>query len=240
MTSSNNTHGYHVPKSVVIVDADPTALAESALALSQSRYDVRTSSSFYGSLELLQETPADLLIADVRLGAFNGLHIVARCRAERREIAAIVTHISRDAVLEQDALRLGAAYLVKPIEPGHLRRIADDVLAGRGPKPWTGFRQWPRKHLGGSPDAEVLERRARLHDVSYGGIHFEIQGLAHDLPPAFEVTILDWGLSLTVRAVWQKRDAAGSVWCGAALSQALAHQQLTWRTLVDRAEASPC
>ena len=136
-----------MPKSVVIIDADSTALAESAQALRQSGYDVRTSSSFYGSLELLQETPADLVIADVRLGAFNGLHVVARCRAKRREMAAIVTHISRDVVLEQEALRLGAAYLVKPIEPAHLRRIADDALSGRGPKPWTNVRLWQRKHL---------------------------------------------------------------------------------------------
>ncbi len=186
----------------------------------------------------MQETPAELVIADVRLGAFNGLHIVARCRAERREMAAIVTDKSRDAVLEQDALRLGAAYLVKPIEPAHLRRIAADALSGHGPKPWTAARQWQRKHLGGSLGAEVVERVARLHDVSYGGLRFEIQGLTDDLPEAFEVTIPDWGFSLTVRAVWQKRDAAGSVWCGASLSQALAHP--TWRTLVDRAEARPC
>ena len=228
-----------LPKSVLIVDADPTALAESAQALSQSGYDVRTSSSFHGAVTLLQETPAELVIADVRLGAFNGLHIVARCRAERPEMAAIVTHRSRDAVLEQDALRLGAAYLVKPIEPAHLRRIAADALSGRGPKPWTGARQWQRKHLGGSLGAEVVKRMARVHDVSYSGLRFEIQGLADDLPQAFEVTIPDWGVSLTVRAVWQERDAAGSVWCGASLSQALAHPT-TWRTLVDRAEARPC
>ena len=154
-------------------------------------------------------------------------------------MAAIVTDTSRDRVLEQEALRLGAAYVVKPIEPAHLRRIADDALCGRGPKPWIGARSSRRKKLGGSLEAEVVQKVARLHDVSYDGIGLEIQEMARDLPPTFEITIPEWGLSLRVRAVWQERDDAGSVWCGASLSQALANQEPIWRTLVDQAEANP-
>ena len=165
----------------------------------------------------------------------NVVHLVIPpLREYREEIPGILVG---NAVLEQEALRLGVAFVVKSVEAAHLRRIADEALSGHGPKPWTGIRLWQRKHLGGLPDAEVVERTARLQDVSYGGIGFEVQGLAHDLPQAFEITIPEWGLSLAVRAVWQKRDVAGAVWCGASLSQAQAKQEPMWRTLVDQAKS---
>ena len=58
--------------------------------------------------------PPDLLIADSRLGSFNGLQLVLRGQPS---VPAIVVTGYDDAVLADNARTLGAAYFVKPIDP---------------------------------------------------------------------------------------------------------------------------
>ena len=84
---------------------------------------------------ILREHTPDLLIADVRLGRHNGLHLVIAAP----EIPAIVISGFDDPALRIEAEQVGAAYLLKPV------RIPDllEVIAQR-------LRDTPlRKHLQG-------------------------------------------------------------------------------------------
>jgi len=63
--------------------------------------------TFAAAREQLQSMP-DLLISEVRLGAYNGLHLAMRARAS--SIPAIILG-ETDPVTEREAERLGATYV---------------------------------------------------------------------------------------------------------------------------------
>ena len=66
---------------------------------------------------LLAQGSPDFVIADGRLGAFNGLHIIMRARAAHPETGAIVTTTTKDRGLEADARSLNVECMVKPKNP---------------------------------------------------------------------------------------------------------------------------
>ena len=61
---------------------------------------------------ILRHTVPDVLLVDVRLGAFNGLQLVAMAE---QHIPTIVMTGHDDPSLRATALRLGAEFFVKPI-----------------------------------------------------------------------------------------------------------------------------
>ena len=67
----------------------------------------------------------DVLITDVRLGAFNGLQLAVLARDLHPGIHLIVFSGFDDPVLRHDAEALGALYLVKPISSRDLLALID-------------------------------------------------------------------------------------------------------------------
>jgi ActR/RegA family two-component response regulator len=59
----------------------------------------------------LATTPPHLLITEIRLDSYNGLHLIAMAP---KPIPAIVITGYPDRAVEADARRLGAEYLAKP------------------------------------------------------------------------------------------------------------------------------
>ncbi len=101
---------------ILLVNADPVALRRIGAYLSDEGYWVASVSSFQLAKELLHSVRPDLLMADIRLGAFNGLHLAARSRLDSPNLPVIITHASYDPVLETEAQRLGATFVVNPLE----------------------------------------------------------------------------------------------------------------------------
>src|SRR5687767_15496459 len=62
---------------VLIVEDDPATRTGLEKFLQLAGYDAVTASSFQSGLQALIDTPPDLLIADVRLGEYNGLQLIA-------------------------------------------------------------------------------------------------------------------------------------------------------------------
>ena len=115
-----------MPHTILIVEDDLTALRALAAILAREGYDTIQASAFEDAKRLLDDLLPDLLIVDVRLGAFNGLQLLLRHRFRRPDGAALVMTGFPDAVLETEARRQGAAFLLKPVEPAELlRRIAE-------------------------------------------------------------------------------------------------------------------
>jgi DNA-binding response OmpR family regulator len=71
----------------------------------------------------------DLLILDVRLGAFNGLQLISTGRVG---IPAIVVTGFDDPVLRADASEFGASYIVKPVPPAALLELIEQKLKSAG------------------------------------------------------------------------------------------------------------
>ena len=91
---------------VVVTETPGLANALSAWFLAD-RCRVTTVTTFAAANVQLRKRP-DLVITDVKLGDFNGLHLALKAR--HRGIPAVVIG-EPDALLERDAMELGAAYV---------------------------------------------------------------------------------------------------------------------------------
>ena len=114
-------------KILLVEDDDATRVGLSTL-LERAGYDVVATESVQEGRSVLEEASPDLLITDVRLGAFNGLQLIAM---SPRLVPTIVVTGFPDLVLEADARQLGAKFLLKPIEPAVLLTLVEELLRDR-------------------------------------------------------------------------------------------------------------
>ena len=82
--------------------------------LSQLGFRVTVGDNFHEAKARLLMRPA-LLVTELRLGEYNGLHLVLRGKSTRSDMAAIVTSEIADPVLHAEAERLGATFVLKPV-----------------------------------------------------------------------------------------------------------------------------
>lgn len=101
---------------ILVVDTDPSQVRTVALPLRQRGYRVLWATSFGEAQRLLDAERPQALIADVRLEAYNGLHLLIRARAVRPEVTAIITSTEPDRVLADETRRLDGTFLVKPVK----------------------------------------------------------------------------------------------------------------------------
>lgn len=212
---------------VLIVDDDRATRMGLAELLDDAGYCTSTVGSFEEAARALRTSPPDLLIADVRLGPFNGLQLVI---SSPRPVPSIIITGFADPVLESDARRRGADYILKPVDPDALLRLVERKLAAR-----SGFgvpRRWHRKTVIGGLPAQVGDDPARVLDVSYGGVRFEMPGEPERTPPSsLEITFPSARLTVQARLVWTSL-IAGRTWlCGAALKTD--NGSAEWHGLVD-------
>jgi DNA-binding NtrC family response regulator len=81
--------------------------------LSGAGYRASGAATFAEAKQVLGSSSADLVIAEERLGAFNGLHVIVLGRAHRPDLKAIVMTAHRDPALETDARRLNVDCVVE-------------------------------------------------------------------------------------------------------------------------------
>jgi DNA-binding NtrC family response regulator len=105
---------------VLVVYADRADRMNTVLLLEAAGYRVVSAGSFEEAKQLLASEAPDLLITDLRLGSYNGLHLVLRSKTDHPAMAALVTSRFPDPVLEAEAQREQARFLLRP--------IADDAL----------------------------------------------------------------------------------------------------------------
>lgn len=99
---------------ILVVSSDSKSLATMLEVLSGAGYDASGASTFGEGKRLLDATCPDLLIADERLGAFNGLHLILRGRFFGPDLQAIVVSASPNAGLEAEAKRLNIPSVTRP------------------------------------------------------------------------------------------------------------------------------
>src|SRR5579871_2595092 len=97
---------------VLIVDDDYAIRTTMARLLALEGYRVLTADSFEEGRLALDDFLPDMLIVDVRLGAFNGLQLVATANGS---IPTIVMTGHDDVTIKRAAYRFGAEYFVKPV-----------------------------------------------------------------------------------------------------------------------------
>jgi DNA-binding NtrC family response regulator len=99
---------------ILVVSADSDGLNATLNVLGSAGYCATGASSFEDARAKLADRSPDLVIADERLGAFNGLHVIMTARAEHPGVSAIVTTPAKNRGLEADARGLNVLCMVKP------------------------------------------------------------------------------------------------------------------------------
>src|SRR2546430_1585414 len=99
---------------ILLVEPDDRRRLKRSEALTISGYAVSAVATFDEAVSEVRRDPPHLIIAAVRLGRFNGLHLILRSRADHPSIAGIVTGTEDDIGLTGDAARHDAAFLVEP------------------------------------------------------------------------------------------------------------------------------
>jgi DNA-binding response OmpR family regulator len=218
-----------VPHTILIVDDHDATRRGLQELLAKAGYRVLSASTFDEGKRLLNEQAPDLLVADVRLGDFNGLQLLVVGRV----LPSIIVTGFPDPVLEAEALRLGANYLTKPIAPHKLLALIEEkFVSAAQPQPYGSKRRWDRKVVSADVHARIEDAVARIVNISYGGLRFEIER-QQPLPPSFSVTVADPGLSIDVDLVWETRSGDGRWVCGAAVSSRNVAALHHWAILVD-------
>jgi CheY-like chemotaxis protein len=214
---------------VVLVNADRSTLKLTETILSRVGYRVVAVPSFGEASRMLDTLTPDLLVADIRLDAFNGLELAIRCRLEHPHVVVVVTNVTADPTLKAEAARHGVEFLVAPPDdPEFLRRLESALQERRDQQ--TRVRRWDRKHVGGTLHVKVADERARVLDMSYGGVRLAFRDEAH-IPMRFEIELPSSSVPVKAHRVWTAPVSTDQFWCGVELDEATTH----WREFVNSA-----
>jgi len=110
---------------IFVVTADRAELKAMLRAFANAGYSATGATTFEEARVRLASEVPDLVIADERLGAYNGLHVLLTARAEHPCADLIVTTVTENVGLEADARSLNVHCMVKP-------RDASDWIAPIG------------------------------------------------------------------------------------------------------------
>jgi len=105
---------------LLIVDDDPDTVDGLAELLVGAGFECETALTFQAAKDAMRTSPPDVLVADIRLAAYNGLHLVL---SRPRRTTAIVMSACADPVLESAAVRMGASFIAKPVETRQLLEL---------------------------------------------------------------------------------------------------------------------
>jgi DNA-binding NtrC family response regulator len=101
-------------KDVLLVDDDRAVLNLLQQWLTSAGYSVVACDQFEEAKRHLENASPDVLVTDVRLGAFNGLQLVIVAKEQSANVAAVVMSAYDDPMLRKEANQCGAGYLNKP------------------------------------------------------------------------------------------------------------------------------
>ena len=101
-------------RQVLVVDDDPALLKLVSVWLTGGGFTVVACDSFEDARRELALHPPDVLLTDLRLGAFNGLQLVILAAEQKPQPLTVVMSAYDDPTLRDEAERCGARYLLKP------------------------------------------------------------------------------------------------------------------------------
>ena len=218
---------------VLVAGVTTDLVADIADVLTSAGHEVARVAGFANAVEAVAIQQPALMIVEVRLGDFNGLHVLIRARASLPALRVILIDREFDPVLQLEAHRHGAIYLVEPINRdellAHVSRVQDEIASPR---------RFARKRLAGVDlFAQVARENVRVLDLSYGGLRLEVADPC-DVAAEIDVSVPGSGLTVRARPVWTSPAPSGRFWCGAELAESNPQAVSDWRKLVDSVSAA--
>ena len=115
------------PANALVVEPSVAETLVLVSSLSDLGFQVTVSDNFRDARARLMSAPA-LLVTELRLGEYNGLHLVFRAKSIRSNIAAIIRTQIADPLLQLEAERMGATFVLKTTSPGEFRAAVSRTL----------------------------------------------------------------------------------------------------------------
>ncbi|MGE3507416.1 MAG: hypothetical protein AB7N65_00855 [Vicinamibacterales bacterium] len=196
--------------------------------LNEAGHPCLVCADFRSARQELDVTIPELLITDVRLDAFNGLHLVIWTRAQGMPTKSILIG-EPDFVLQREADREGAVYLSPPFQQQEFMVTVASILARYHP-----IRRSPRKAV--RLDAVIDGIEVSVVNLSYEGLGIEIpEQESRILPMFFTLNLPGVPIACRLQRVWIRKSPTSprSLRCGAVLPMPDSDVASPWRHLVD-------
>jgi DNA-binding NtrC family response regulator len=100
---------------ILILEDDASLAAVLGTVLRQMGNQVTVCTEFEDARTRLTDEPPDAVLTDVRVGAYNGLHLALLFRSMSPEGKVIVISGHDDPVIRKEAERMNAEFLLKPV-----------------------------------------------------------------------------------------------------------------------------
>jgi FixJ family two-component response regulator len=214
---------------VILVNGDLDVLWRADALLSEDGHLVAAVSSLGEARRLLDSVTPDVLVADIRLGAHNGLQLAIRSRLDHPNLPVIITNEWPDPIFEAEAKRQGAIFVAAPLDnPDFLRIVREAVARSRRTQP--AIRRWLRKQVSRPMQVNAADAPAQLVDMSHGGVRLAFS-LQADIPDVFDITLPQAGITVKAHRVWTGQSfTSEEQLCGAELEGTATS---SWREFVD-------
>jgi hypothetical protein len=194
---------------------------------------VLVAGTFPEAKSILRQNPPDVLVTELRLNEFNGLHLALWSRVHVPHLrSVIIGHL--DPSVEADARALGFAYL-KENSAQAIVQATQEAFTTEVPQ-----RRWPRKRLAVALSAQVDGRPVLVTDVGYGG--FRVQAgdpVSVQVRDAFALDIPEFDIHADATRVWAAGRGDSGHRCGASLGETDTRPGSRWRTFVDALPSDP-
>jgi DNA-binding NtrC family response regulator len=105
---------------VLVVETERRRRGKTAFWLRAEGYRVDVADSFEQAREKIDISTPACLITSVKLGIYNGLHLIARTRCSHSSVAFVLMHDVSDPVLESEAHSHDSEFLVVPCHQDEL------------------------------------------------------------------------------------------------------------------------
>jgi DNA-binding response OmpR family regulator len=124
------------PYRVLVANENRLERCALTLLLTGAGYETTAAATFEEARSALDKGAPDLLIAHLRLGAFNGLHLFLRGRADRPDMATIITTGPEDAEIRMEAMQFGVLCVLTRLLTREFLPTIARVIERRGSPVW--------------------------------------------------------------------------------------------------------
>jgi len=114
---------------ILIVDDEENLCRVTQLRLQQAGYEVATAHDGESALEMLERTPQDLVITDLRMPGLSGMELLRRIKQAQPETIVVVFTAFGTIESAVEAMKAGAYdYLIKPVNSEALKIVVARAL----------------------------------------------------------------------------------------------------------------